>query len=330
MHGAIGMSEPSSTPAREPHDLRAHDLVRLIEGQIRTGLYSAGARLPTVRELAQRYHVNKNTAARAYQTLEQRGIIDMARGRGAFVTTSPEGILAWQQRIEQLVRDARQHGVNRVQLLKTFGQLVGQIYGQTTPRALFIECNRQDLETLGSELSTITGVTLDLMLLENAIRNADSLATHYDLLITTFQHLGQLRQAMPATVRDQVVGVHVTPTHDSLLELARLHVTACALICDTPSTIASLTHLISIYNPALHVAPALIDDQAQVEHVVAQAAAIIVTRSCRQALGSLTLTQPVVIVTFTIDQQSIDFLCSRIRELQELQIGVSSTQESPK
>jgi DNA-binding transcriptional regulator YhcF (GntR family) len=324
------MSEPGPPPAREPHDLRAHDLVRLIEGQIRTGLYSAGARLPTVRELAQRYHVNKNTAARAYQTLEQRGIIDMARGRGAFVTTSPEGILAWQQRIEQLVRDARQHGVNRVQLLKTFGQLVGQIYGQTTPRALFIECNRQDLETLGSELSTITGVTLDLMLLENAIRNADSLATHYDLLITTFQHLGQLRQAMPATVRDQVVGVHVTPTHDSLLELARLHVTACALICDTPSTIASLTHLISIYNPALHVAPALIDDQAQVEHVVAQAAAIIVTRSCRQALGSLTLTQPVVIVTFTIDQQSIDFLCSRIRELQELQIGVSSTQESPK
>lgn len=324
------MSEPDPTPAREPHDLRAYDLVRLIEGQIRAGLYSAGARLPTVRELAQRYHVNKNTAARAYQALEQRGIIDMARGRGAFVTASSGDTRAWQQRAEQLVRDARQHGVNRVQLFKTFGQLVGQIYGQTAPRALFIECNRQDLETLGSELSTITGVTLDLMLLENAIRNADSLAAHYDLLITTFQHLGQLRQAMPATVRDQVVGVHVTPTHDSLLELARLHVTTCALICDTPSTIASLTHLISIYNPALQVTPALIDDQAQVEQVVAQATAIVVTRSCHQALESLSLTQPIVIVTFTIDQQSIDFLCSRLQELHELHASVSSTHESPK
>ena len=324
------MSEPDPTPAREPHDLRAYDLVRLIEGQIRAGLYSAGARLPTVRELAQRYHVNKNTAARAYQALEQRGIIDMARGRGAFVTASSGDTRAWQQRAEQLVRDARQHGVNRVQLFKTFGQLVGQIYGQTAPRALFVECNRQDLETLGSELSTITGVTLDLMLLENAIRNADSLAAHYDLLITTFQHLGQLRQAMPATVRDQVVGVHVTPTHDSLLELARLHVTTCALICDTPSTIASLTHLISIYNPAIHVTPALIDDQAQVEQVVAQAAAIVVTRSCHQALASRSLTQPIVIVTFTIDQQSIDFLCSRLQELHELHASVSSTHESPK
>ena len=324
------MSEPDPTPAREPHDLRAYDLVRLIEGQIRAGLYSAGARLPTVRELAQRYHVNKNTAARAYQALEQRGIIDMARGRGAFVTASSGDTRAWQQRAEQLVRDARQHGVNRVQLFKTFGQLVGQIYGQTAPRALFVECNRQDLETLGSELSTITGVTLDLMLLENAIRNADSLAAHYDLLITTFQHLGQLRQAMPATVRDHVVGVHVTPTHDSLLELARLHVATCALICDTPSTIASLTHLISIYNPAIHVTPALIDDQAQVEQVVAQAAAIVVTRSCHQALASRSLTQPIVIVTFTIDQQSIDFLCSRLQELHELHASVSSTHESPK
>ena len=324
------MSEPGLTPAREPHDLRAHDLVQLIEGQIRAGLYSAGARLPTVRELAQRYHVNKNTAARAYQALEQRGIIDMARGRGAFVTASPEDTRAWQQRVEQLVRDARQHGVNRVQLVKTFGQFVGQIYGQTAPRALFIECNRQDLETLGSELRSITGVALDLMLLENAMRNADALAAHYDLLITAFQHLGQLRQAMPATARDQVVGVHVTPTHDSLLELARLHMATCALICDTPSTIASLTHLISIYNPAIHVTPALIEDHAQVEQVVTQAAAIVVTRSCRQALDNLSLTQPVVTVTFTIDQQSIDCLCSRLQELQELHAGVSTIQEGPK
>jgi GntR family transcriptional regulator len=174
------------------------------------------------------------------------------------------------------------------------------------------------METLGSELGAVTGSPMELALLDDALPAAGALARRYDLLVTTFQHLGQMRQATPAAARDQVVGVHVTPTHDSLLELARIHVATFGLVCDTPSTIESLSHIISTYNPAAQVLPALIDDEAQLQRVTARADAIVVTRSCHDRLLARGVAQPLVTVVFTIDQQSIDFLRRRLHELSEL------------
>jgi DNA-binding transcriptional regulator YhcF (GntR family) len=312
------MSDQSLEPDHGQRDLRAHDLVRLVEEQIRGGVYGEGARLPTVRELAQRYHVNKNTASRAYQALERRGLIDMSRGRGAFVRGASDDDASWQRRAEQLIHEARQAGVGRTQLLDAISHAIEQSYGPEAPRALFVECNRQDMETLGSELGAVTGSPMELALLDDALPAAGALARRYDLLVTTFQHLGQMRQATPAAARDQVVGVHVTPTHDSLLELARIHVATFGLVCDTPSTIESLSHIISTYNPAAQVLPALIDDEAQLQRVTARADAIVVTRSCHDRLLARGVAQPLVTVVFTIDQQSIDFLRRRLHELSEL------------
>ncbi len=309
------MSDHGLTPEHEQRDLRAHDLERLVEEQIRAGVYEEGARLPTVREVAQRYGVNKNTASRAYQALERRGLIDMSRGRGAFVRQGPEAEGTWQQRVEQLVQEARQLGVDRPQLFDVMSDAVERIYGPEVPRVLFVECNRQDLEALGAELSTITGYPMELALLDEALRSAGALVKRYDLLVTTFQHLGQLRQATPADARGQVIGVHVLPTHDALLELARLHVATFGLICDTPSTIESLSHIISTYNPGTAILPALIDDEAQLRHAAVHADAIVVTRSCLERLSTLDIAQPIVTVVFTIDQQSIDFLRRRLNDL---------------
>lgn len=306
-------------------DLRAHDLERLMEAQIRDGVYDQGARLPTVRELAQRYGVNKNTASRAYQALERRGIIAMARGRGAFVRAphSDSG-RSWQEQAEQLVHDAQRLGVTRDQLRDLIDHAVEQIYGPAGPRVVFVECNRQDLATLGSELGAIAATTMELALLDDALRDAADLARRYDLIVTPFQHLGQLRQAVPVAARNQVVGVHATPSHASLFELARLHVTTFGLVCDTPSTIEGLSHIIATYNPGATVLPALIDDDAQLAGVVEGADAIVVTRSCRERLMALGVTQPVVTVVFTVDQQSIDFLRRRVYELNELRAGRST------
>lgn len=319
------MSDHGPASEHEQRDLRAHDLARLIEEQIRTGAYEQGARLPTVRELAQRYGVNKNTASRAYQALERHGLIDMSRGRGAFVRSPDSGNgISWQHRAEQFIRDAQQLGLSRAQLLDAVSHMAERVYGPAAVRALFVECNHQDLETLGSELSLVTGTPMELALLDDAVQMAGALARSYDLIVTTFQHLGQMRQAIPAAARHLVVGVHVSPTHDTLLDLARLHVATFGLVCDTPSTIESLSHIISTYNPAARVLPALIDNDAQLRHMLDQADAVVVTRSSRARLMALGLAQPIVTVVFTIDQQSIDFLRRRIYELSELRAGVAA------
>lgn len=85
------MPESVHTESESRREMRARDLERLLEEQITAGAYAPGMRLLTVRELGQAYHVNKNTAARAYQALERRGLIDVARGRGVYSARSGRG-----------------------------------------------------------------------------------------------------------------------------------------------------------------------------------------------------------------------------------------------
>lgn len=61
-----------------------------VVGAVRSGALAAGARLPTVRQLAQDLGVAPNTVARAYRELEQAGVV-ATRGRlGTFVEATGE------------------------------------------------------------------------------------------------------------------------------------------------------------------------------------------------------------------------------------------------
>ncbi len=50
------------------------------------GHYTAGAQLPSVREMAAQMGVNPNTMGRAYQELERDGFVHTKRGEGSFLT----------------------------------------------------------------------------------------------------------------------------------------------------------------------------------------------------------------------------------------------------
>ncbi|MER3408297.1 MAG: hypothetical protein C4292_06110, partial [Nitrososphaera sp.] len=93
----------------------------LLEERIRSGSIAVGARMPTVRALAQQWQVDKNTVARAYKSLERRGYLELTRGRGAFVRQREpshgdfDG--RWLQRLEQLLSEAKAHALDRDQVL---------------------------------------------------------------------------------------------------------------------------------------------------------------------------------------------------------------------
>lgn len=52
---------------------------------IRTGRYTAGEQLPSVRSVAAAAKINYNTVTKAYRSLEDEGLIKNVRGRGMFV-----------------------------------------------------------------------------------------------------------------------------------------------------------------------------------------------------------------------------------------------------
>jgi len=58
---------------------------RIIKGEIKPG-----SKLPGTRELAVKYEVNPNTAARIYKEMEQMDLCFVERGKGTFVNSSDE------------------------------------------------------------------------------------------------------------------------------------------------------------------------------------------------------------------------------------------------
>lgn len=83
------------------------------------GILVPGERMPTVRELAVELSLNPNTIAKAYQRLEQEGIIETMRSRGTFVAGRTEVLdmeAARQQLVdlvEKVLVEAYHLGLNR-------------------------------------------------------------------------------------------------------------------------------------------------------------------------------------------------------------------------
>src|SRR3989304_686013 len=67
-------------------------IVDQIKYQIASGALAAGARLPSVRELARQIPVNQNTVLKAYDILSAEGLLSRRQGDGTFVDEAPPAL----------------------------------------------------------------------------------------------------------------------------------------------------------------------------------------------------------------------------------------------
>ncbi len=52
-----------------------------------------GDQLPSIRDLAERLRINRNTVAKAYSELEHEGVVEMVQGKGVFITGNSSPLL---------------------------------------------------------------------------------------------------------------------------------------------------------------------------------------------------------------------------------------------
>ena len=76
----------SADDHRPPYQQIADDLRELIA----TGELAAGSRLPSTRELMDRYDVANNTAQSAIRVLRDQGLVETVPARGTFVVNDPD------------------------------------------------------------------------------------------------------------------------------------------------------------------------------------------------------------------------------------------------
>ncbi len=96
-----------------------------LKREIVTGKIPPGGKLPGGRDLALRYEINPNTAARIYQELEREGLCATRRGMGTFVTSDGEKIDSLRKEmagsaVRRFLRELQGLGITReagIQLL---------------------------------------------------------------------------------------------------------------------------------------------------------------------------------------------------------------------
>jgi DNA-binding transcriptional regulator YhcF (GntR family) len=101
-------------------------IVRQIQDSVASGGLAPGTALPTVRQLAGDLRLNRNTVARAYKQLEERGVILTAGRKGTFVRDNAsrevERIKANRaaRSVRQLVAALRGEGLSRAEIAALF------------------------------------------------------------------------------------------------------------------------------------------------------------------------------------------------------------------
>ena len=103
-----------------------------IKNQVLAGQLRDGEPLPSIRGLAQSLNISVITTKRAYDELEQEGLVVSVAGKGTYVTSGrAEAIREIQyrdleERIKSAIQESRSIGLTREELLS----LVNILYGE--------------------------------------------------------------------------------------------------------------------------------------------------------------------------------------------------------
>ncbi|HEY6913254.1 MAG TPA: GntR family transcriptional regulator [Paludibacter sp.] len=85
--------------------------------QILEGLLNPGDRVPSVRDLAEEFEVNRNTVMRTYTILQESGIFDNKRGIGFFVSENAVELIRTNEKAHFFASELP-YFIRKVKLLK--------------------------------------------------------------------------------------------------------------------------------------------------------------------------------------------------------------------
>lgn len=148
----LWLSKGSEIPLRD--QLATQMLLGVVSGDLKPG-----QRLPSTRELAQRYHIHANTVSAAYRDLARRGWVEFRKGSGVYVrdrvVEEPVDQQAELDRlIDSLLRVARDRGysLREIQL-----RIKHWLDSQPADHFLVVEPDKELREILIAEISEAVG-----------------------------------------------------------------------------------------------------------------------------------------------------------------------------
>lgn len=297
---------------------------RAVYQRILSQHYQVGERLPSVRALATELRANRNTVNRAYQLLAEMGVIEIPKhGRDGFrvkrsVPTDSvgEGLRDYfYDASQKLVWQGFAAGLTSEEVSKQFTKALETVYGMGDVSVAFFECNTHDSKDMGGYLSKALQRDIYCGLIEELTPNTARIGETYDLVITTFHHLSEVMQTLKKYA-EKVIGVDTRLTPETMVEIAKLPKGKVGVVSTLASTAKMLQHILYSYYPDWHIEIVTTEDSKGVKTLARSCDHLLVTHTCLEPVKKLTRRNPDVVIEFQVDQQSVQFLDKRIRDVQ--------------
>lgn len=200
-------------------------LVDSIRMAVKKGELPGGYQLPTVQELTQQLGIARGTVKRAYDELEQLGLVEKMQGRGTFVRYQPSNSESRKERamaaIDTVLDQLENMGFSAAEINIFLNlKLRERAEQEAHIKVAVVECNPETLAQISEQLRYINGVDLYSFLLENVQQYPYKLGEEYDLIITTAKHSEYIESVVP--VKKKVVRVALRLSATSLSQIIKL------------------------------------------------------------------------------------------------------------
>jgi len=190
-----------------------------------SGLYlgslSAGARLPSLRQIASEYLVEPRAARRAYQLLEREGLVELRERSGIYFAPAVERTRRPLSPRSQWLVNLAADGLARAVPVPELASRVAQFTRASHLRVACIECNDDQSAAMANELTRAFGLAavpfeVDALL---ACSDPNEALGDIDLLVTTPFHAGEVEELARRAGRPWLA---MSPRADIFGEIAQL------------------------------------------------------------------------------------------------------------
>lgn len=305
-------------------------LVDAVRSDIKRGALAPGEQLPTVQRMAQSLGMAQGTVKRAYDQLEQLGLLEKIQGRGTFVRHQPapstsrkeQAVAAIDTLLDQLTAMGLSAGEIRIFLDLKLRERAERL--APVKVGVVAECP-EVLRQLTEHLRKIGGVELYAYLLSAIQAYPYQLEEELDLVVSAARHLPFLETAVPD--RKKIAGIALRLSLPAAARLARLPAGASLGILSCSEAFGQLLYdACGLYAQQAETAPPqLLSPQLDCARFLRGKAAVLLPEDVSAQAGEETLRQleqfgrsgQLIPCVFELDEGSCLSLQEKIGRLRE-------------
>ena len=148
-------------PNRHSHLTIQEQIVDWIKSRIERGDWTVGTKIPTQRQLAMEFNVNRSTVQLALDELKADGLLESKMGSGVFVANNSWNVLLdkaqpnWQQHIESSIHKPNYHTIQLINEYEQKDHIIRLGTGELSPELLPTKQIEQSLKAISLDSKAI-------------------------------------------------------------------------------------------------------------------------------------------------------------------------------